>query len=315
MPYGKKYNRKMYKKKNSSTSRLADKKINTLIEKRIQDIARKEDRKNEQYYVETRVQPSTLANPQYTGTSLNEAFQFMIKHDNSTITKSLSSLEYVPLTDFGNNYILNIQPDDAVAKQRNQSLEFRVKQVQAFVNLYNAGDSVLQVSMALIGIPNNNKYTGASSADNNVSKSLRPNRSMLTRNNWKFAPTDSGINAGAYTSNDDQVNIKYHIFDRKTITLAPGATTDPTSNPKREYNVKLGKVFKNPKKLLYNVEATNIDDRSQLMSNYNIYFCWTTNQSSGTSGQNSSIRYNFITGSKFSLGNNVKPLIKASTPL
>lgn len=320
MPYAKKnYRKKTYKRKTYRRSKLADKKINTLIEKRIEEIAKKEDRKNITHYVETRCQPSTLQNNNYVGVSVCDTFSTLIKNNANDITSSLYSVEYVPLTDFGNNYRLNTQPDDAVEKARNQNLDFNITQIQSFVKLYNNGSQPYQVSMALVGIPNANKYTAAAADSSGITRALEPNRAMLTKNNWKFAPTDSGINAGFYLNSAKSTHPgqKYTIFDRKTITVSPSkkGSDENMANPRRVFHCKLGKYFKNPKKLRWTTSSAGIDNRSQLMDNYNMYFLISTDQSSTTSGQNSDINYQFVAGVKFTLGDSTSPKIKASTPL
>lgn len=319
MPYAK---RRYKKTKRSNYSRLADKKINTLVEKRMEEIAKKEINKGKRYYVEARSNPTNLAYSQYTGTGIGANFLYtnLAPHNTSGITTSLKSVDYFPLTDFGNNYILNQQPDDAVEAQIAQSIDFQIKQAQAFVSLRNNLSVPVKVCCALIAIPNANKYTA--SADNgtaDITTALRPNRAMLTKNNWKFASTDSGIFAGHYATATDYATCKYQILDRKTVTLPAGLNKTSGGSPStsaiyKNVDVKLSKIWKTPKKVHFNPDASTIDNRSVLMNNYNIYFAITTDYGT-TNNTTIDIKSQVIAGLKFSLGNSARPKNKATSYL
>jgi hypothetical protein len=186
MPYRKKYKR-TYRKRN----KLADKKINTLVERRMDAIAKKEVQKSLKHFVECKAYPNDAQKQNKTGTR-----QLVSMNANSTgsMLNSLDSLEYWSITDFGGNYS-NRDAFDAGGDDTNrkQSLNFQINKIQAFVTLSKGNSSSgvpTKVTCALIGIPNNNFYTGASAVSSGITTALRPNRGMLTRNNWKLAPTD-----------------------------------------------------------------------------------------------------------------------------
>ena len=237
----------------------------------------------------------------------------MTANSTNNMINSLASLEYWSLTKFGGNYATT--PDlDGAGDNRLRSLNFDIQKLQAFVSLYNYDKIPVKVTCALIGIPNNNFYTGSSSGSTEITTVLRPNRSMLTKNNWRFAPKDSGIFTGYYTNSQDFSNVKHVIFDRKTITLqsslvttSPDATISPAGDivggsSITQRDIKLSHTFKRPKKLVYNAsDATNDNN----MSNYNIYFAITHD-----SEASAKVAYSAVTGCKFTLGQNTRPKVK-----
>ncbi len=296
-----------------SSSRLADKKINTLVEKRMEEIAKKEAQKAERHYVQSYCTPSALESNYETGVSVVNANSSLFEHNGTNIDKSLLC-EYWPITTFGNDYVTN--DSDSTTNVR-----FRVKQVQAFIKLWSVNNQPYQVCMALIGIPNANKRTAAVSNDiAGETSSLTSHRAMLTKNNWKFAPTDSGIFEGHYLRGNPTRDIKYHVLDRKTVTVPPCAnlnsdgTQQESNNPKKVIHVSLGKRYKNPKKLEYLFSAADEED-NQLMNNYNIYLVMSTDKTGNDANKDSLINFQSIAGCKFSLGNDTVPRVIGVSPL
>lgn len=294
-------------------SRLNDKKINTLVEKRMVEIAKKEDKKNLVKYTNSVAFPSNLASAAYTGVSIHQLNQGLDNVDFSSISKNSKSIDYVPLTQFGQNYqtLADALPTPTINSARD--IKFNLHQCQAFVSLYNANVEPYQACVALIGIPNANVDTAnTSNSGPGQTNRLIPRRSMLTRNNWKFAPSDSGIFAGHFGNCEKDLITQHHVLDRKTVTLpGAGASTEVgDANPKKVVHVKLNKVYKNAKKLLFKYESSGTT-ASELMDNYNIYLCVTTNMG----GSSANIVCQAVGGCKFSIDGSVIPVMQPYTPI
>ena len=152
---------------------VLNKKINTLIEKRMDEIAKKEVKKSKIPYVECVAYPDNAQKQRLTGT---RQLTQMTANSTNNMINSLASLEYWSLTKFGGNYKTNAV-EESGDSTRPQSLDFDIQKLQAFVSLYNYDRIPVKVTCALIGIPNNNFYTGSSSGSSEISTVLRPNRS------------------------------------------------------------------------------------------------------------------------------------------
>ena len=311
------------KRSRRNRSKLADKRVNTLIEKRIQEIARKEDRKNERYYVEARAFPDNVAAPAKFGVSIHELHTDLNPVVATNLISSVNSVDYWALSDLKDKYKNgNIQSSGLPTQNSTENLEFRVRQAQAFLSFYNENLKPYQVCAAIVGIPNANQYTndmGLSGQSGNTTDRNRPNRSMLTKNNWKFSKQTSGIFSGfihnteAGQLGDEAVCTDYHIFDRKTVTVpGSGPEDNQVSNPKRVVHMQLNKIWKNPKKL-YTSEVTSIThpDNAFLCDNYNIYLVIGTN----CSNVSTLIGAQVLGGLKFTLGSNTIPVIRPTDPI
>lgn len=307
-------------------SKLADKKINTLIEKRIEEIAKKEDRKNLKYFVEAQAFPANFASQSYIGTSIHQLHTDISPLVNTNVTSNANSIDYWPLTNFRMKYkYADRQGSPLPTNAENEDCSFRIRQVQAFLSFYNENNEPYQVCAALIGIPNSNPATAAdSSALTGASNRLRPTRAMLCKNNWKFAPTSSGMFKDFFVNyhagEEDKTGLKtiHHILDRKTVTV-PGSggvsgELAQLSNPKKVVKMSLSKLYKNPKKVSANYLSISGQDPSgaeKIMDDYNIYLCVTTNCANASS----LIGMQAVGGVKFSLSSSTAPVIHPADPL
>lgn len=318
MPYSNNKSRKSrYPRRRRS--RLADKRINTLVEKRMEDIAKKEVRKKLQYFVEARCFPANVASPTDTGVSIHQLHSDISPISQTGLTTSQNSVDYWPISNWNALYQSN-NPSSSVglpATYSQNNLEFNVKQVQAFLSFYNENPEPYQVCCALIGIPNANVQTANfSNSGSGETNRLRPTRSMLTQNNWRFAKTDSGIFSGQFMNADEgQFVTQHHILDRKTVVLPGGGKSDTfgDANPKRVVHVKLNKVYKNAKKLIGSKpsgDTQDVDEPESLLDNYNIYLAVSTNCANASS----LIGMQMIAGCKFSLGSNTVPILRHTDP-
>ena len=303
--------RNNYKRK--SRSRLADKRVNTLVEKRMVEIAKKEDRKNQVYYVNAEAWPADLASANYSGVSIHGLNAILDDVDATGLTKNQNSLDYLCLTKLGQQY-KNANQNPSVGPVANNSydVDFKIKQCQAFISVYNNNVEPYQFCAALIGIPNANPITASSTnSTGGETNRLIPRRSMLCKNNWKFAKSCSGIFQGHFSNANKAFITDYHILDRKTVTLPgaglAGSTGD--ANPKKVVHIKLNKVWKNPKKCTF--KNTSGQTEPEQLQDYNIYLCMSTN----ASAVNSNIVAQAIGGVKFSCDGSPLPIVHAQTPL
>jgi len=319
MPYKQKYKRKSSRRPRKS--KLADKKINTLVEKRMEEIAKKEDRKNLQYYVEARCFPPNLASVSNTGVSIHQLHTDLSPIVATGRTSSQDSVDYWALTNWRQRYYNpGFQSATSPTENSQYDCSYHIRQVQAFMSFYNENSEPYQVSAALIYIPNANpltaSYTNSSSGETNR---LIPRRCMLTKNNWKFAKTDSGIFAGSFEQANGGDGIakfltKHTILDRKTVTVpgsGPATGVANYSNPKKVVHMSLNKIYKNPKKLTsLKLGDDAPEDQELLMDNGNIYLAISNN----CSNTGSFIGAQVVAGCKFSLGPMVKPVLVAQDP-
>lgn len=280
-------------------SKLRDKKINTLIEKRIRDIAQKEDQKQLKYITAAKCWPQSLANPDYAGVSIIELADLLPTVNYSGATASQNSLEYVNLSSFDLG---------------ERAEEIRVKQVQAFLSFYNTNVDPYMVSAALIHIPNANIVTAASSNSTaGETNDLIPRRFMLTKNNWKFSKSSSGMFHGFVEGDAPRNTTKYTILDRKTVVVPPASVNSDSdnSNPKRVIEMKLNKSYKTYKTIKYNSSTST--SGNQPTRDGNIYLCVTCNKGAASTAD-SGIRVQAIGGIKYTLGPTIAPTVDYVTP-
>lgn len=280
MPYKKKYNTKRRYK----NSKLKDKKINTLIEKRIQEISRKEDRKQEQYTVCRDNVTADGTWPQNISRPLNP------------VIVSSGSVNYKVISQCARQYWvanpLNIagnvtQENAGQDRPTFQKYRIGVKTVQAHLWVENFFPRHTQFRCALIFVPNYNSSTTAISQ-------LAPSIHQMGRNSCSGKFTGIfGDNAMLKNNrNAENSAIEYTLIDSKTITLPPrrmdnyytnstvgGDTFNVVQNfsiPSKK-KITLTRTYKNPKKLYANSydfdeEDDQDDDQPSLLFSNGNYF-------------------------------------------
>lgn len=211
-----------FKRRRKRNSRLADKKINTLVEKRIKEIAQKEDNKNQVWVIDKKVLPNTWEDMGAAPAQISD--YDVIPNNNEMYSMNLSNPGLLVQTPQAN----------ASGTATSKTCEIRVRAVQAFLRFVNTDNFTRTVRCALAYIPNLNINTVV------ADQPLQPQRWWLGDTNSKYRgmfakeihyrsssatyPEDAG---------DSQPGVKVRILDQKVIKLPPptvydvkGATVD-----------------------------------------------------------------------------------------
>ena len=170
------------------------------------------------------------------------------------------------------------------------------------------------VSAALIYIPNANIATAANSnSGTGETNDLIPRRNMLTKNNWKFSKSTSGMFHGFQEADAPRNTTKHVLLDRKTVVVPPSSVNSESdnSNPKRVIHMKLNKSYKTYKTVNYNTSSTTSAEHP--MRDGNIYLAVTCNKGASSTAD-SGIRVQAIGGIKYTMGPNIGPTVEYVTP-
>lgn len=293
MPYKKKY---VPRRKKTYRKRFKDSKINTRIERKISQIAKKEDIKNRQLLVR---QTSYGTNRTYNQPGM---YTFQSLPPNASAPAEYTGLDILNLTALGGqNYNTPNPKGTDTTSNSTIAKYFRITKAQAFLEFLNPSDYPMKVRVSLVYIPNANVYT-AGTLGTNTTEVLKPNQYICSvkelRNIGIFR--DNYLNDdiafqdpnGAYVS-----NIKHTIIKSKQITLLPAITgsgvnstfsilTDPAGGPGGQYpqdyhfgynntcyrtkTVSISKSWDiNGKRFLYN--GPSQPNAQEAMSNGNMY--------------------------------------------
>lgn len=210
------------KSRNSSYSRrLSDKKINTKVERRMKEIAQAEDRKNQVWYIDKRILPGTWEDM---GSAPLEIGDYdVVPNNNEIYSMNLSNPGKLLKT-----------PGNFIPNNQAQTIEIRVRAVQAFLRFCNTDNFTRTVRCALAYIPNLNINTVAGD------QPLNPQRWWLGDTNSKYRGMfakeihyRSSSDTYPEEAGNSQPGVKVRILDQKVIKLPPptvfdvkGATVD-----------------------------------------------------------------------------------------
>lgn len=277
------------RKKKSYRRRFNDRRINTAIERKIQDIARKEDEKNEQWYVNKHL--ITLGDG---GVGDNWPSTITAPDPNKLKPMVSGIIYYTLLTDIGGYGQANITPtfplNDTSTIREMKNQKFIIKTLQANLKVANRSFSTIRFKAIIVYIPNINSATDAEA------QRLLPSIHMLGNINGKYP----GIFSPQLMANATYKNsVKdFTIIASKTIVIQPSVgnthwylDADPpgsfppgvypddnytlTEHPRIFRNVNIRKDYKVGKKLYYNLQSTgSIPDSPDLCSNGNFYLVY-----------------------------------------
>lgn len=204
----------MSKRKKSYRARLKDPKINTKIERKIDQISKANDAKNRQLLI----RQSAFG----TDNQMQQSayYDFVQLPANTGVADSSNiGLDVVDLTAVGGDiYAGNVPVGKEVEQNVRYAKYFRFTKVQAFLQFFNSGDYPCKVRVSIVYIPNANPYTAASVDANGITSVLRPNQMICGIKDMR----NKGIFKMNYiNSRDDFTNIKHTILKSKQITLQP----------------------------------------------------------------------------------------------
>lgn len=291
MPYKKKY---VPKRKKSYRRRFKDDKINTKIERKINQISKKNDAKNRQLLVRATSYGTNIT--QYQPGQYGFA---SLPANAAGGDQPYTGLSILNLTAIGGANQNTVNPKGPTTSTYNTTNRiFRATKIQAFLRFLNPSDYPMTVRVSLIWIPNANYYTASDDAQStNTTINLKPNQYICgvkeLRNIGIFR--EGFLNAGkVISSTEGPANIKHTILASKQITLQPpicGSGVNSTytvpnnqthhfgynNTAYRERNISISKTFKGlGKKLLY-VRGTGNNQAQEEMANGNIYLVITHN--------------------------------------
>lgn len=310
MPYArKKYTkrgqRKSYKK--SYSSRYKDDKINTAIERKISQIAKKEDVKNRNLRVRMLCIGTNVLARQAS------SYGYQVLPDNSTSDTAMTGQYLANMTELaGSSYGLagvigdNASPND----DNNVKKEFFVTKIQAFLQ-FALPDTIYdcRVRVCLVYIPNANYSTANNQA---ATSSLKPNRYIC----GVVSQRNKGIFRESYLNAQDFSKVKHVMLKSKQFTLRH--TKASTGKSDAAYSG--GMQFKElnwsinfpgrGKRFVYNADVAD-GDAEKVMSSGNIYL---TVNHDAVQGENRSVPiWRGALGTQFYVGKNLAISVRDAT--
>lgn len=256
--------RRKRKYKRRRTSRLADKRINTLFEKRAKEIAQKEDRKNLRKYVHVTQIVSSLYTDWYRHPQqMPLPTQWQLCTGETFYNKMISDLG-------GNVGITELSNLDAAEQSQ---LELRIHGIQVHGAILNNSTYPVRVEARLIYIPNANAFT------TQPNDYLTPRQTMFMGKDGLGGLQYRGYDYRALGALDATgVPVKYKNLARKAIFAksnkvngtqgAAGAQTPIVLQLPMTYKrFTLTKYFKKPKRAF--VRGSQAE-----LSNGNYYLVW-----------------------------------------
>lgn len=240
-------------KRRRNYSKLRDKKINTLIEKRINEISKANIRANDiihrysKFYLKESVDWVSIC-------SLPEYADFRLV-DSGT-------LEGHMISDCGG--LIHDANLDEVATNHRGSMTVGVKGVQARFGIQNRSTTDCRVSVQLLYIPNYNINT------DDATDYLNPNKFYL----WKYGTGNilfDGWDKEEVKNNSPNPEgaVTYSVLARKTFRLA-GTTTGSNPNfTQFTKRITLQKVWKNYRR--HNIKLNSGDDTAQAFTDGNYF--------------------------------------------
>lgn len=207
------------KSKKSYQSKLQDKKINTKVEKRMQEIARKEDKKNMVKYVHVSyLKPAAL----------NWSAGYLAHNPPPSLWYTLpgaSDMSIINASQIGGNIeLLNMVN---VNNAHQGDLEVRIHGIQSYGIFKNNSAYPARVETRLLYIPNTNVYT------DDANDYLTPRFTMLWKDGKGIGvPLRKGYNKrqlAAFTATG--IPVKYQELDKQVIFLPPATVTGTINLP------------------------------------------------------------------------------------
>lgn len=304
MPYVKK-SKKMSRSRRSRSynARFRDRKINTAIERKIKDIAVREDNKNIQWFIKPKLildydgasYMSTNAPKDWPTINGKPAIDSMCHVGSEADPKAFC------LTEIGGN----LQNQGAQSFESGHlSNKYLVKRVEAHLTLRNQTNITKKCAVVLISMKNVEPNTSSSSLVFNLDNifTLPFNINNKYAGMFKEIKPDPYIGGGVAT----KVSKQYTVLAQKVITLPPtfasnggrvGNSNASESTGYIERDVHLSKSWKVGKRLTYQLEndsnASNVP-----CSNDNIYLCICSN---GQDGDQDAVVCYGIAGVKYRL--------------
>lgn len=265
MPYArKKFKKTLYRKK-SYRKRYKDDKINTRIERKIAQIAKKEDVKNRRLNVRMLSLGTNVLARQ------PSSYGYESLPDNATDDSNYTGQWLANMTAIaGSDYGLTgpVGDNSSPADTGNLKKEFFITKIQCFLQFINPDPTMqCRVKVCLVYVPNANYHTAA---DNETE--LKPSR-------WITGVVDArnkGMFKQSYLNSADFSNIKHVVLKSKQFklnhTVASSGKGDPIFSGgynTRELNWSV--PFKGKgKKFVYN-SSTADGDAEEVMSDGNIF--------------------------------------------
>lgn len=223
MPYAKKSKRRSY------SSRLRDKRINTIFEKRAKEIAQKEDRKNMKWYVDKHIIAPAITDFPEMGAAPSDLTKM--------IGLDIAGGMYHEYISTPGNSVVNPGTSIGTFDKIKRTFTCRTRCVQCNLRFINSDQYMRTVRVALAYVPNLSVATLVGTAP------LRPQRWWLGDTNSKFKG----------------------IFKREQKYLAQGTAYEPQDvgdpMPTAKVRILAQKLIKLPAAHIYDVKgATAIDD-------------------------------------------------------
>lgn len=267
------------RRKKTYRARLKDDKINTAVERKIAQIAKKEDIKSRNKIIRT-----MFFGEQNAAQGQDQVFQSAyvefedltpnVVADRTPFTGLLSN----NITAFGGvayNYP-NLQSVDV---DTNVQQKFRVTKCQAFLQFTTESDYPATIRASFIYIPNANAYTANNISSPGLTKVLIPTQQIagVRDQNNKGLLRDLQLNQ--VWDEVDYTNIRHTVLASKQIVVKPpvsagggGASQTMNKQGYSYHNINLSYTFKGRgKSFVYNGEHSASSQNA--MSNGNIYLC------------------------------------------
>ena len=320
MPYKKRYKNKRKK----YNRRLADKKINTLVEKRIDDISKKNIAKNKQWlYNGAYIKNPNIAKFGRFGYDFEDGFQLSYNGRTADSTEA-APLSMICASAIGNQPAMIQRGAHTNTDGFQNTFNVDVRKAYCYLRAENRLEHDVTICVSLVFIPNDSQlntpdqvvsdmitYTDSiyTVCGGNPAGRWRGNFRKMIENYTDPNPTIAGYN-----------NLSFQVLKRKTIKLKgvvdsgkSGSTASKSTSTYKD--IVLTHMFKRNKNLTYNCKRVN-NLLFQASGNGNVYAVVTSDLGAMiTPGQRlSDVRIQGIAGIEYCLldqelpNNNVNPL-------
>lgn len=279
MPKSRKSHRNSRKK--SYRSRLKDSKVNTAVERKIRQIAVREDAKNRQ--ILTRSIALGAVTDDQPLQFQSSSYGFKALPQNGTADTNYQGLDSYCITKLAgeSGTTGNIGADvTGPNNQYNQLWQYRLTKVQVFLQMINPDPvTPITVRVSLVEIPNANEYTAAEASASGITTVLRPNKQICGVRDMRC----KGMFRDAYLNRNDLSNVKHRVLKSEQFRLNPpiasgGANADEGLRWKE---INWSHIFKGRGRKYQYASAVQSADNEARMTDRNLYLVMAHNQIAG----------------------------------